>query len=1279
MEQPVFLNATQMDSPVEGIDAVRLGATVLPENPFVGLRPFESKEAVLFFGRRDQTKDLLSILHASRFVAVVGSSGCGKSSLIRAGLIPNLQAGFVAGSVDRWNIITMKPGNSPLQNLATALLKSFQEKPQPGEVDALVSDISLYGVSAVTSFLDEQTKGVKTNFLLLVDQFEEIFRFAAYEEAEEKTDSGHNKLNRKMKETHREEAADLVSIMLDLVVQESIPVFVVMTMRSDFLGECDAFYGLPEAMNKSQYLVPRLTRQQRLACIENPVLLYGAAISERLTDRVLNDMEDERDQLPIMQHALMRTWEKWQIKKDGPLDLSHYNAAGTVAEALSRDAEDALAGLSPEEITIAERMFQALTTADAKGRRLRRPTHLSELAAITGSRETVLKLIDRFRDNNRCFLMLSEDRDPLVDISHESLIRQWGTLRKWVDDEVTSREMYLRLASDAVRHKAKEAPLWSDPALQLALNWWSRRNPTEAWGRRYHKEFKLTEAFLKDSEKKRDDDAQKAQQLQDEEAKRERENFEKAQRQAELEKEQAQELAAAQQRELQSKELLYKQRAKTIRRTRLLVVVLAVTLLGVGLTAAWALRAQAEAKKSEANAVKSAAEANEARKQVETQRNQLAQNEKDLVAANTSLLTERDKAEKARADAEKARDDAEKAKNEAEAEKAKVVLALQKADQTAAADKLRRKAANEQNAGELEDAQVTYLDAAKAYKQIDDKEGAAYTYSELGNMLAGQEDDASTVEPSRREDRERWDRFLESNWVDRVLLGPPVGEAYFNSIGMSKVHAKGLDYYIEAIKAYRQTGGDSGLNGVAAALERVGDVMASNEFDDDDESEEFANRHRAIATRDSFCMALENYQRADNSKRRIALLNKIGDHFQRPGEDSSEVDVKYSGTSADAEIGGCHGLGNDSATYFEESVKLYPNLLKKYPHESNKFKNAQQSFVDLLLKLGNLYYQRANAKKDAPNQTYLNLAIDRFNRAAEIFRAEGNVEKTVNTYRVIAEGFDEGDLKSKFYELAAAEYHRVGKPEAEATFLVAIGRKYFARARTLRTPEPERIQGYNKAIFYLNRAIKLYQQQGNREDSSGVYAALGAIYSNISKYDEALAAYQSALSNSQSINNTKLLLRDHYNLGRFLEIRGDKDEAKKSYEKVISLVVEPIDATTRNYKKNADNGLKRLRGELPPLNPPKPEPSPKAQPSPSPAASLLDVRPLGAPASTVKINVGPGQYHLAVAGGCVAMPRLLNHLALDLRCGYFASQPLRTHPLPRGGTDPVQVCLLTLR
>ncbi len=525
-QQPIFLNASQLGKNAEGVDAERGGATVLPDNPFVGLRPFEPKEELLFFGRHEQIKELLSILNASRFVAVVGSSGCGKSSLVRAGLIPNLEAGFLAGENERWHTVPMKPGSSPLQNLAAALLTSVQEKPTSEQVEMLARDIRLRGTSAILDFLEQRAQRKETNFLLLVDQFEEIFRFASYNDENEKNESENTKAERQTKDARRVEAADFVSIMLDLPSQKSVPVYVVMTMRSDFIGECDAFYGMPEALNRSQYLVPRLTRIQRQEVIEKPIQIYGTSITARLTDRVLNDMEDERDQLPILQHALMRTWERWQIERKGPLDVLHYEEAGTIREALSRDADSALSKMSPKERTIAEQMFQALTSTDANGRRLRRPALLSEIVDITGSsREAVLDVIDRFRSENRSFLMFSEDpgtSDPLVDISHESLIRQWETLRKWVDEEDKSRELYLRLANDAERHKAKEAPLLRDPALQLALNWWAIRNPTEAWGHRYQKDFKLTREFLELSEKERADQLRK-----------EREELEKAQRDAE--------------------------------------------------------------------------------------------------------------------------------------------------------------------------------------------------------------------------------------------------------------------------------------------------------------------------------------------------------------------------------------------------------------------------------------------------------------------------------------------------------------------------------------------------------------------------------------------------------------------------------------------------------------------------------------------------------------------------------------------------------------------------
>src|SRR5512147_1469804 len=100
------------------------GAGAAAMNPFVGLRPFESEDSLLFFGRREQAIELLQRLHETRFLAVVGSSGCGKSSLVRAGLIPKLKAGFLVEECDLWRIATMKPGDAPLENMAAALLEA---------------------------------------------------------------------------------------------------------------------------------------------------------------------------------------------------------------------------------------------------------------------------------------------------------------------------------------------------------------------------------------------------------------------------------------------------------------------------------------------------------------------------------------------------------------------------------------------------------------------------------------------------------------------------------------------------------------------------------------------------------------------------------------------------------------------------------------------------------------------------------------------------------------------------------------------------------------------------------------------------------------------------------------------------------------------------------------------------------------------------------------------------------------------------------------------------
>ena len=461
------------------------------QNPFVGLRPFESRDSLYYFGRKEQTHALLKQLNANRFVAVVGSSGCGKSSLVRAGLIPNLEAGFLVQDGDFWEIATFKPGDAPLYHLA-ASLTSLTGSNTPTAVEKLLKTVQRRGAQALVEWVRPGLNAEDSNLLIVADQFEELFRFQQARTTQV-----------------REEAADFVSILLYLVEQTAIPIYVILTMRSDFIGECDAFQGLPEAMNNSQYLVPRLTRHQRREAFLGPIRLAGADMTPRLMDRLLNESLDTRDDLPVLQHVLMRTWNVWANDGcNGPIDLGHYERSGTLKNALRLHADEALKDLDHEHRLIAKRMFQALTETDASNRRIRRPAHLSQIKAICGkkvSTQTIMSLIERFNAENRNFLVLSSRAatdDTLVDISHESLIRQWKTLADWVDQEAESARIYRRLSQSAELHAAGKAGLYKETDLQVALDWQQQQQPNAEWAARYDAKFSLAMDFLEQSIKK---------------------------------------------------------------------------------------------------------------------------------------------------------------------------------------------------------------------------------------------------------------------------------------------------------------------------------------------------------------------------------------------------------------------------------------------------------------------------------------------------------------------------------------------------------------------------------------------------------------------------------------------------------------------------------------------------------------------------------------------------------------------------------------------------------
>jgi WD40 repeat protein len=466
-------------------------------NPFPGLRSYEYEDHALFFGRDSHILALKNKLLESRFLALIGSSGSGKSSLIKAGLIPSLES---SGAQDEWAVVLFKPGAYPVKNLLTALKTKLRK--QQGVSAGVDLTNPEWSADTIMETVKELISAFgKNKLLLVIDQFEEIFRYDLGGGAQKEA---------------RNEAAIFIQIILNHINEPGGKSYAAITMRSDYLDHCTEFKGLTEAINQGYYLLPKMTIEEVREVITKPVEAKGASISEDLVGNLLQEITLNPDSLPILQHALLRTWNKWaEFPSDKEtITTSEYEAIGTMKNSVNMHAEELfIQNLDDRRKVAAEKLFKTLIVSGASDTPVLHPIALSEIVKITGIPDyQLIDVIQVFRARGVSFLSPNANvrlnHESVIDVTVEKILLLWTRLSRWIEEELESAKLYKQLSANAQLYQDAKAGLWVNPELQLGLKWQKDNQPTKEWARRYDPYFERAINYLDYSRKQHEFDLQ---------------------------------------------------------------------------------------------------------------------------------------------------------------------------------------------------------------------------------------------------------------------------------------------------------------------------------------------------------------------------------------------------------------------------------------------------------------------------------------------------------------------------------------------------------------------------------------------------------------------------------------------------------------------------------------------------------------------------------------------------------------------------------------------------
>ena len=405
------------------------------KSPYMGLRYFDTADADLFYGREALTQELAKRVSKENFLAIVGASGSGKSSVARAGLIPKWIEENEKGAV-----YVLTPTAHPLESLAASLTRDSESVTATStlmdDMDKDSRSLRLYIRKLLNSSED-------TNLLLVVDQFEETFTLCK----------------------DLDERKVFIENLLALADEENNITRVVITLRADFYHHCFEFEDLRLTLENHQANIGTMTEDELRQAIVQPAENNGWNFQPGLVDLILQDVGKEPGALPLLSHAMLEIWKR---RSGHTLTLSGYHEAGGVKKAITQTAESVYDNLSPEEQSIARNIFLRLTELGDCEQDTRRRVKMDEIGQ-TMEQDAVAKVLRTLADAR---LVITEQDS--AEVAHEALIREWGTLRKWLDENRENLRLHRHLTQSAREwesHGKETSDLYRGTRLKVVQEW----------------------------------------------------------------------------------------------------------------------------------------------------------------------------------------------------------------------------------------------------------------------------------------------------------------------------------------------------------------------------------------------------------------------------------------------------------------------------------------------------------------------------------------------------------------------------------------------------------------------------------------------------------------------------------------------------------------------------------------------------------------------------------------------------------------------------------------